>query len=278
MANIELPILQEIKWPEKEKKLDKLSIRPLITDPKNIYSYFRNFCPLLLHEAWIALGRDVEKNVSRPLEFHILVKGEVTPSEGRNEHEHLLECQGIFQGGHMLSDLDLVTMCLSSNPNKEQLTFGIVSSGKWRPFTVVASNTLDPRLVSAAEFSFGRKIIDASDWFYSFRLQIKKVPSPASLNQIYTVTKMTSLRALFVKRLSLNLELDNSPLGGIILEPTKHPDAFSLIPCNESPRGNSELDQIQYSAVQSISKTITSSSAPKIALIQGPPGKCFALI
>ena len=276
--------MQELNWPEEDKRAPKLNIRPMITDHKNIFSYFRNFSPLLLYEAWVALGRNCEINVKHPTVFQILVKDQATQTEGRNEHEYLLNCQAIFQPTQRLSEFDLITMSMQEmslqlrNPDKSKLLFGIVGTTKYRPKMNIQTNTLDPRLVASAENSFRRPLQD-SDYIVNFQLQVKKIPSPSSLDKIYTVARMSSLRAIFMKRLSLNTELDNSPLGGIILEPSKHESAFTMIPCTASPRLNSDLNATQHSAVQSVAQSITQSREPKIALIEGPPGKNrFALL
>lgn len=270
MAYKEVPIFQKLEWAnDSENECPKLCVRPMITDHKTISSYFKHFCPLLLREAWISIGRGCEENVKSPIVFQIFVKDTAQAPEGRyRKHVNLLNCQGIFHSSQQLTELDLIA--ITSVSDQANLPFGIISKCRPKELNSNTIKTLDPRLVKAVESSLGRSLVICSDFIVNFQLQVKKVFPQHYLNKMYSVARMTSLSA--IKRLSLNNELINSPMTKIILEPSKHESAFSMIPCSASPRQNCELNSTQHSAVQSIAQTITKSIEPKIAVIQGPPG------
>ena len=271
-----VPILHElISIEDKSIICPKLCVRPIVTNHTNIVSYFKSFGPLLLHEAWVAIGRGCEANGRLPFVFQVLVKDIAQPSNGRlTEHENVLNCQCILQSTQQLVEFDLLTLSMPDHQSKSP--FGIVI-GSCRPeqMNVKTREALDARLKVATEEGFGRPLVNGSDLILSFQLQVRKALSQDSLDKMYSITKVASLRAMLLKRLSLNAELLNSPLGGIIMEPSKHASAFTMIPCSADPqRQNNKdgLNSVQYSAVHSIAQTITQSPEPKIAVIQGAPG------
>jgi hypothetical protein len=106
----------------------------------------------------------------------------------------------------------------------------------------------------------------------SFTLWIKESCVPQELDNIFTVTKVLSLKTV-VEHFFLDAKLALSPLFEAILRPNDNVDAFEMDTAN-LPKNNTALNPCQFTAVQSISRTIVSTSAeePKIALLHGPPG------
>ena len=274
MANMMVPILHELTYIEDKSVIcPKLCVRPIVTNHTNIANLPNIFAPLLLHEVWVAIGRGSEANVRLPLVFQVLVKDTAQPSSGRlTKHENVLNCQCILQSTQQLVEFDLLILSMPDHQSKSP--FGmVIGSCRLEHLNEKTRRTLDFRLVEATEEGFGRPLAYGSDLILFFQLQVRKGFSLDSLDKIYSVTKVASLRAMLLKRLSLNDELVNSPLGGIIMEPSKHASAFTMIPYTPHPqRPFGQLNSTQYSAVHSIAQTITQSPEPKIAVIQGAPG------
>lgn len=168
----------------------------------------------------------------------------------------LIDCQAVFQAHLKTTELDVgtlvVLMPLSQLVPK---IFGIVEQLQWKPMFCVDVNK-DEQLLAY------------------FQLRVKNPLNPLFLNSVQPVSKITTLCPI-LNQFSMITELDHSPLKHIIIQPSKHEEAFQLESSFSEQCGNVSLcSNDQYSAVQSISRTILMSDpkSPKIALLQGPPG------
>lgn len=236
---------------------------PVLSVYNSLEAYFSIFHPLMFHEIWANICKDVEttKNV-----WEALIHNHVAHNWGCS----ILFCETVVSHGSLrFKDLDLVALSIPiANSQTTMKVFGIVENVELR--TITPDKPLDQRLLKA------HKRIGSPDYRITFYLRVKQSNIPLKLNSIFTVSSVTALRTVY-KQFVLNAELDSSPLGEVILNPGGLSEAFRLDVVDVE--GNEKLNPIQNKAVDSITRTIlnTCDDEPKVALLQGPPGVCLTL-
>lgn len=229
-------------------------LRPVVSAYSSIEAYFAIFHPLMLHEVWANICKDVE---SDPLEWKTLLRANTTPCSG----SVLLQCETIVPNGAVrFKDMDLITLTVPLPNQSISKVFGVVHDVQMR--RIIRRENIDPRLLATSS---------QPDHLVTFTLRVKPSNVPSGLDGIFTVTRVTQLKTM-IRQFQLNAELDRSLLCDVILHPTNHAEAFKLekVDVGEIKM----LNAVQHKAVESITKTIVDTLAyvPKVALLQGPPG------
>ena len=234
------PILESVR---EKKELFKLDVQPSLTDYTGLESYFRSFRSFMVQEIWSIICHAEAVN-EHAINWQVFVLSQNPTEEGFV----LLDCQSVFQSQPRTTELDVGTLVVVMPLQLSPKIFGIVEKLQWKPMP------LDMR--------------KEEQFLAIFQLRVRTSLNPNLLKtgQPVSVSKITSLCPI-INQLSMITELDNSSLKNIILQPSKHEEAFQLA---------SSINH-QCSAAQSISQTILRSDpkVPKVLLLQGPPGLPF---
>lgn len=242
---------------ENSRIIPKLTVLPVLSEYNSLEAYFAIFHPLMLHEIWANICKDIEleRTVWQTL-IHI-----TTETDGGCT---ILHCETLVSlGTTRLKDLDLVALSVPLKPNVLFQAFGIVENVEIRKVT--STHPPNRRLLEV------RKRPENPDCRILFNLRIKASNVPLHLDNIFTITSVTPLRPV-IKQFLLHAELDCSPLCDVILHPGDNKEAFKLDMVDKE--GNKKLNPVQHKAVESITSTILNApeDEPKVALLQGPPG------
>ncbi|EFX89072.1 hypothetical protein DAPPUDRAFT_310816 [Daphnia pulex] len=234
------------------KSLPKLSLLPVVSDYATLEDYCSIFTPLMLHEVWAGLCKDVHTSKLKTLETLIY-------SKTISDDFALLQCEALSPT--RIFEMELVSLTVAS-PQKPPVEIFAVAE-QVRYWWKRERGEIDPRLLAICQ----RPNIPIT----SFNLRIKMYHVLPQLNQVFTVTKITRLKTA-MKQFILNAELARSPLCNAIIQPSDHVDAFKLETVNQE--NHTVLNASQFKAVESIAQTVVYSSdkQPKISLVHGPPG------
>lgn len=251
------PLLNEVKA-ENNRILPKLAILPVLSMYNSMEAYFATFHPLMLHEIWANICKDIEleRTVWDTL-VHI-----TSDTDGGCT---ILYCETLVSNGTpRLREWDLVALSIPLKANPQFMkVFGIAENVEMRKIT--SANPANRRLLDV------RKRPENPEWRIKFKLRLKSANAPPGLDNVFTITSVTPLRSI-IKQFLLHAELDCSPLCDVILQPGDLSEAFKLDMVDVE--GNEKLNPVQHKAVESITTTIlnTPEDEPKVALLQGPPG------
>lgn len=251
------PLLNEITS-ENQVVLSRLSLLPVVSSYENLQAYHAIFHPLMLHEIWANICKDVE---TASQAWRIKIHGEP-----------------LFNGGGC-AVLKCETFVLGQSPRFKEfdlLGFEVPLPKPKQPIEVFAiAENIEFRFVNNKS-DIDRRILSLSDstrevFRINFDLRVKPSNIPRQLDKIFTLKSASSLRPV-IKQFLVNANLWSSPLCEVILNPSSQGDAFQLDLVDVD--GNGRLNPVQHKAVESISRSIlnTDEDVPKVALLQGPPG------
>ncbi|XP_046652197.1 uncharacterized protein LOC124343119 isoform X5 [Daphnia pulicaria] len=249
------PLLNALQR-ENDKSLPELSLLPVVSAYDSLEAYCSIFTPLMLHETWASLCKDMETSQHDSIRPLIYSKPKFCDGFA------LLQCEALSP--IRIIDMELVTLTVHISPQKPPVKFfGVaeqVVTRNWR------AEDVDPRLLETCQRQ------NVLYFRMSFVLWIKMSNVPKELDKIFSVTKISRLNTV-VKQFILNAELACSPLCDVILHPSDYVDAFKLDTVDVE-ENHPVLNPCQYQAVESITRTMVCASdrEPKVALLQGPPG------
>lgn len=238
--------------------LPKLSLVPVVTSYENLQAYHAIFHPLMLHEIWANICKDV---ATASQAWKIKIHGDPLVTGGVCA---VLKCETFVWGqSPRFKEFDLLTFLVPLPKPKEAMeVFAIAENVECR----FANNQSD----------IDRRILSPSDskkevFRITFDLRVKPSNIPRNLDTVFTVKSASSLRPV-IKQFLLNGNLWSSPLCDVILNPSAQVGAFQLDLVEVD--GNERLNPVQHKAVESITRSIlnTDEDVPKVALLQGPPG------
>ena len=240
---------------------------PSVTDFASTTSYLRSFQPSMLLDIWAALCENVVDS-EQSFKWQVVVVNQTQIEEGFL----LVDCQAVFKVHSNHTALDVGTLVVLVPESRLVLEiFGIVEQLEWK---VMSSFDKVELFLLFKQLGISNSLNKDENFVATFQLRVKQPISSELLKAPITVSKVSSLCPM-LNQLFLITELDRSPLRNIILQPSKHEEAFQLVafkPTVTLYQNNRSLNSMQYATVKSISQTILNSTLPKIALLNGPPG------
>lgn len=254
------PLLQKTII-DKERELPEISCGQVLGRYLDLETYFNTFRPLMLHEMWstLCLQYKQSEHEKKLLEWKIWIT-----SSTQDDHFQLMNgCLVMEDEAEAPKVDDLITITFTRPVTGELI----------HPFALVEKSTTT-KVTRIADVNQGLLGNGKPNFMAKITVRILSAYAPTQANLIYSASRIANLSTP-LKLFHVQAAFMRSPLLGIILDP--RPPAFQLINC--APM-NTGLDFLQAKALSSIGQTmlITPRNEPKIAILQGYPGKIYRLL